>query len=163
MMETQFAYGSNMDPNQLTNKGIKMRNPRIAKLEGYEFGYTKSSEWDGKFSCRTKIIHGKANITPCKDSIVWGILLDLTEDEVEKMDDSEGTRSGHYRREIVEVITDFDVISATTYVATNDYLIPNTPPLEWYLEFVVNGAKYQGLPPKYINQIETLGLPSSVD
>ena len=59
MMETQFAYGSNMDPNQLTNKRIKMRNPRIAKLEGYEFGFTKSSEWDGKLVVEQKLFTGR--------------------------------------------------------------------------------------------------------
>ena len=162
MMETQFAYGSNMDPNQLANKGIKMRNPRIAKLEGYKFGFTKVSTWDGKLGQPTRK-NGKANITQCEDSNLWGVLLDLTEDEVVIMDDSEGTAKGHYRREDVNVVTDSGLITAVTYVACTDKLISNTSPLDWYLKHVTDGAEKQGLPPEYVKQIETLGFPSSVD
>ena len=124
-METQFSYGSNMDPSQLNNKKIKMRNPRVGKLEGYQFAFTKKSNWDSKLSQASRM-NGKANISENNDSMVWGILLDLTESEVKKMDDSEGTESGHYFRKPVEVITDSGIVKAITYVAHDDKLIPNT-------------------------------------
>jgi len=155
-LETQFAYGSNMDPSQLNNKKIKMRNPRVAKLEGYQFAFTKKSNWDSKLSQASRI-NGKANISENNDSMVWGILLDLTESEVEKMDYSEGTGSGHYFRKPVDVITDSGIVKAITYVAHDDKLIPNTTPLEWYLNHVLDGAKYHNLPEDYIESIQALG------
>ena len=133
-----------------------MRNPRVAKLERYQFAFTKKSNWDSKLSQASRI-NGKANISENNDSIVWGILLDLTESEVEKMDDSEGTESGHYFRKTVEVITDSGIVKAITYVAHDDKLIPNTAPLEWYLNHVLDGAKYHNLPGDYIESIQALG------
>ncbi len=133
-----------------------MRNPRVAKLEGYQFAFTKKSNWDSKLS-RGSRINGKANISENNDSMVWGVLLDLTESEVEKMDDSEGTESGHYFRKTVEVITDSGIVKAITYVAHDDKLIPNTAPLEWYLNHVLDGAKYHNLPDDYIESIQAMG------
>ena len=145
-----------MDPSQLNNKKIKMRNPRVAKLERYQFAFTKKSNWDSKLSQASRI-NGKANISENNDSIVWGILLDLTESEVEKMDDSEGTGSGHYFRKSVEVITDSGIVKAITYGAHDDKLIHKTTPLEWYLNHVLDGAKYHNLPEDYIESIQALG------
>ena len=145
-----------MDPSQLNNKKIKMRNPRVGKLEGYQFAFTKKSNWDSKLSLGSRI-NGKANISENNDSMVWGVLLDLTESEVEKMDDSEGTESGHYFRKTVEVITDSGIVKAITYVAHDDKLIPNTAPLEWYLNHVLDGAKYHNLPDDYIESIQAMG------
>ena len=145
-----------MDPSQLNNKKIQLRNPRIGKLEGYQFAFTKKSNWDSKLS-RGSRINGKANISENNDSMVWGVLLDLTESEVEKMDDSEGTESGHYFRKTVEVITDSGIVKAITYVAHDDKLIPNTAPLEWYLNHVLDGAKYHNLPDDYIESIQAMG------
>jgi hypothetical protein len=156
-METQFAYGSNMDPAQLANKKIEMRNPRIAKIHGYQFGFTKKSDYDGKLKQRTRR-NGKANISECEDSIVWGVLLELTMDEVEKMDQSEGLDDGHYHREPVDVVTDSGMVKAITYIACADKLIPNTAPLDWYLKHVLEGAKIQNLPLEYIMEIEKLAL-----
>ena len=133
-----------------------MRNPRVGKLEGYQFAFTKKSNWDSKLS-RASRINGKANVSENNDSMVWGVLLDLTESEVEKMDDSEGTESGHYFRKTVEVITDSGIVKAITYVAHDDKLIPNTAPLEWYLNHVLDGAKYHNLPGDYIESIQALG------
>ena len=133
-----------------------MRNPRVAKLEGYQFAFTKKSNWDSKLSQASRI-NGKANISENNDSMVWGVLLDLTESEVEKMDDSEGTESGHYFRKTVEVITDSGIVKAITYVAHDDKLIPNTAPLEWYLNHVLDGAKYHNLPDDYIESIQAMG------
>ncbi len=133
-----------------------MRNPRVGKLEGYQFAFTKKSNWDSKLS-RASRINGKANVSENNDSMVWGVLLDLTESEVEKMDDSEGTESGHYFRKTVEVITDSGIVKAITYVAHDDKLIPNTAPLEWYLNHVLDGAKYHNLPDDYIESIQAMG------
>lgn len=155
-METQFAYGSNMDPEQLANKKIEMRNPRVAKIDGYQFGFTKKSNYDGRLKQRTRR-NGKANISQCEGSIVWGVLLDLTKNEVEDMDESEGTGDGHYHRKPVDVITDSGIVKAITYVAYPDKIIPNTAPLDWYLKHVIDGAEFQGLPLEYIKEIEKLG------
>ena len=43
------------------------------------------------------------------DSTVWGVLMEITQSQLDKLDISEGVENGHYRQEKVIVITDDDV------------------------------------------------------
>jgi gamma-glutamylcyclotransferase (GGCT)/AIG2-like uncharacterized protein YtfP len=150
MMETQFAYGSNMDSDRLKQKGIEriLENAKIARLDDWEFGFTKKGK-DG----------GKANIIPKTGSIVWGLLLELDPDAVEEMDRSEGTKANipHYTKETIRVITDDGVEhECKTYVANfhpDRFDEEGVPPSEEYLKHIVDGATIHNLPPKYIEGI----------
>ena len=150
-MEMQFAYGSNMDPNRLKKKkGIEhiLVNARRARLDDWEFGFTKKGK-DG----------GKANIIPKAGGIVWGLLIELDPKAVKVMDKSEGIgfKIPHYTKETVRVITDDGVEhECKTYLANfhpDRFDEEGVPPSEEYLKHIVDGAITHGLPPKYIERI----------
>jgi gamma-glutamylcyclotransferase (GGCT)/AIG2-like uncharacterized protein YtfP len=149
-MEMQFAYGSNMDSNRLKQKGIEriLENARKARLDGWEFGFTKKGK-DG----------GKANIIPNTGSVVWGLLLKLDSAAVEEMDKSEGIgfRIPHYTKETVRVVTDDGIEhECKTYVANfhpDRFDEEGVPPSEEYLKHIVDGATIHELPPEYIGRI----------
>jgi gamma-glutamylcyclotransferase (GGCT)/AIG2-like uncharacterized protein YtfP len=151
-MEMQFAYGSNMDSNRLKQKGIEriLENARKAKLDGWEFGFTKKGK-DG----------GKANIIPKTGSVVWGLLLELDSGAVEVMDKSEGIgfRIPHYTKETVRVVTDDGVEhECKTYVAhfhPDRFDEEGVPPSDEYLKHIVDGATIHRLPSEYIERIWT--------
>ena len=154
-MEMQFAYGSNMDPNRLSEKkGIQriLENAKVAKLVDWEFGFTKKSD-DGT---------GKANITRKPGSIVWGLLLQLDSDAVKEMDHSEGTKAKipHYNKETVHVITDDGIEhECKTYVAhfhSKRFNEGGIAPSKKYLKHIVDGATIHNLPNEYIDQIRNL-------
>ena len=150
-MEMQFAYGSNMDPNRLKQKeGIEhiLVNARRARLDDWEFGFTKKGK-DG----------GKANIIPKTGGIVWGLLIELDSKAVKEMDKSEGTgfKIPHYTKETVHVVTDDGVEhECKTYVANfhpDRFDEEGVPPSEEYLKHIVDGATIHNLPSEYIEGI----------
>ena len=152
-MEKQFAYGSNMDPNRLKKKkGIEhiLVNARRARLDDWEFGFTKKGK-DG----------GKANIIPKTGGIVWGLLIELDPNAVKEMDKSEGTgfKIPHYTKETVHVITDDGVEhECKTYLANfhpDRFDEEGVPPSEEYLKHIVDGATIHHLPSEYIERIGT--------
>ena len=152
-MEMQFAYGSNMDPKRLKQKEeIEhiLVNARRARLDDWEFGFTKKSD-DGS---------GKANIIPKNGDIVWGLLIELDPKAVKEMDKSEGIGSKipHYTKETVRVITDDGVEhECKTYVANfhpDRFDEEGVPPSEEYLKHIVDGATIHNLPSEYIERIE---------
>ena len=157
-MEKQFAYGSNMDVERLKDddKGGIIRilnNAKIARLDNWEFGFTKKGK-DG----------GKANIISKTGGIVWGILIELDSEAVKEMDNSEGIfpkkwNEGipHYTKEKVRVVTDDgEEHWCKTYVANfhaDRFDEDGVPPSKKYLEHVVKGATDFDLPPEYIEGI----------
>ena len=151
-MEKQFAYGSNMDPNRLKKKkGIEhiLVNARRARLDDWEFGFTKKGK-DG----------GKANIIPKTGGIVWGLLIELDPNAVKEMDKSEGTgfKIPHYTKDTVRVITDDGVEhECKTYLANfhpDRFDQEGVPPSKDYLKHIVDGATIHNLPSEYIERIE---------
>ncbi len=151
-MEMQFAYGSNMDPKRLKQKEeIEhiLVNARRARLDDWEFGFTKKSD-DGS---------GKANIIPKNGDIVWGLLIELDPKAVKEMDKSEGIGSKipHYTKETVRVITDDGVEhECKTYVANfhpDRFDQEGVLPSKDYLKHIVDGATIHNLPPEYIEGI----------
>ena len=150
-MEMQFAYGSNMDPNRLKQKeGIEhiLVNAKRARLDNWEFGFTKKGK-DG----------GKANIIQKTGGIVWGLLIELDPKAVKQMDKSEGTGSEipHYTKETVRVITDDGVEhECKTYVANfhpDRFDQEGVPPSKDYLKHIVDGATIHHLPSEYIEKL----------
>ena len=163
-MEMQFAYGSNMDPNRLRKKkGIEhiLVNARRARLDDWEFGFTKKSD-DGS---------GKANIIPKIGDIVWGLLIELDPKAVKEMDKSEGIHETkwnrgipHYTKETVRVVTDDGAEhECKTYVANfhpDRFDQEGVPPSKDYLKHIVDGATIHNLPSEYI---EAIGQTITID
>lgn len=134
-----FAYGSNMNTEQLENRiGRRGVSWKIACLPGYELVFDKPS-CDGT---------GYANIRVKAEATVYGVLYELTEPELRKLDAYEGVPR-HYRREkIVAVLEDGERVVAETYIAvlTREVLRPS----EGYLSRIIEGAEEHGLPADYI-------------
>lgn len=163
-----FAYGSNMNPEQMKNRvGNLIDTPKPAKLPGYKLTFNKysvnrSKEYDAKMSFApgtTRV--GAANIVPTgnKNDVVEGVIYSLDEKQLSKLDMDEGytLRNGDinvspngYKR---QVITLSDGTIAQTYIASisaNDADM-NLLPTKDYLE---NFLKVRDLlSPEYYQQL----------
>ncbi len=64
-----FAYGSNMAPSSIAERGLKMRSVGVAYLEHYKLMFNKISTKDNSI--------GFANIVPFWGSRVYGVLYDM--------------------------------------------------------------------------------------
>ena len=147
-----FGYGSNM-----LIKKLKDRCPSAEKIEpttnsqhmirNHAFRFHKVSD-DGSSK-------GDAMETKNADSIVYGVIFTIEEEEKSKLDKAEGLGYG-YEEKIVDVIDEktTEVITAVTYYATR--INHDLEPYDWYKLQTVKGARDNNLPVDYIKKIEDM-------
>ena len=92
-----FAYGSNMDPERMRRRGIKFSRREHAVLEGFRLEFNKVSSRNPR--------EGYANIVKDPEGIVEGILYEIEESDLSKLDKFEGYPL-HYRRTRIYVKLD---------------------------------------------------------
>lgn len=140
-----FAYGSNLDTEQMAKRTGKIREARRAQLAGYRLLFNKRGS-DGT---------GKANIAPDDTHVVWGIVYLCDERAFESLDQYEGVAGGHYYRKTVNVSCDSgEVLDAVAYIAGESFITSPLMPTPEYLQKIVNGAQSHGLPSEYIREVE---------
>ena len=143
-----FAYGSNLSVDQKKDRTGMIRKKLLCRLPGYRLAFNKKSR-DGKV---------RANIIAAGSEEVWGIAYLCDETAMTHMDEWEGVRHGHYRRQKVEVISASEQkpLDAITYVACEESICPEGEPNSEYLALILEGARENHLPSHYIGQIALL-------
>jgi len=141
-----FAYGSNMLRSRLENqkKGEKrigqVVDHGVAILLGHTIKFNKISI-DGS---------GKTNIIGDNDSKVFGVIYELTNEQINLLDEIEVG----YTRLPVGVILGNNTIQSDTYFALIENVDDNLLPTRDYLNFLVLGAKEHNFPEDYIEFLE---------
>ncbi|MFQ6020082.1 MAG: gamma-glutamylcyclotransferase family protein [Dehalococcoidia bacterium] len=128
-----FAYGSNMDEQQMRNRCPGAVRGGKARLRDYEFRINKRR---------------KATIVPSPGQNTWGVLWNITASHERALDCYEGVKSETYRKKTVEVfLTSGTKERALTYIASDCSVGSPEPD---YMERILRGAKEADLPPDYI-------------
>ncbi len=136
-----FAYGSNMK----TERMVK-RVPG-AKVIGRVFAGNRKMVCNKK----SKDGSGKANLVETPGSVTWGVLYEVEDENLERLDRIEGG----YERVLLAVTADDDTrLIAQAYVS--DQLTADPRPFRWYKELVLDGAREHNLPPGYIEDLEEI-------
>ncbi len=137
-MHQYFAYGSNLSLEQMEQRcpGSKLIGP--GWIDGYrlEFNFP-SKRWGG----------GAADIIADKGSTVWGLLYELTDQDLENLDQYENYPTGYDRFQIA-VQTDLDKVNDVLVyfvVDKKDFI----PPSEIYLNIIKKAAREFGFPKGY--------------
>ncbi len=98
MVARYFAYGSNMNPDRVRERGINFDHAVAAALEDFALVFDKTS--------RAHAGLGHANVVPARGEAVEGVLYWLAgTGEIGKMDRFESTPV-NYSREVVHVRVD---------------------------------------------------------
>ena len=136
-----FAYGSNMDPEQMEERTPGARALGAARLGGYRLTFTRDSPaWGG----------GVGHIEADPDSEVWGVLWELTEDHLAALDVYEGIDVGAYVRDRLTVrFGDEDVEAEVYFAVPRGYKEPSKK----YLSALIRGAEAHGCPESYVDQL----------
>jgi gamma-glutamylcyclotransferase (GGCT)/AIG2-like uncharacterized protein YtfP len=96
---------------------------------------------------------GFATIVPDPASTVWGILWDLTDEDVARLDRYEGVAQGSYHKETVSVIDTTGVVTeALVYIARETD--PGVPKAD-YIGRTLKGARAGGFPDVYVTELES--------
>lgn len=126
-----FAYGSNMDMNRLSGRGILPITRHKGVLKGWKLKFNKkASKGDWSF----------ANIEPSEEDVVEGLVFNINRSDLKLLDKFEGAPR-HYRREILIVKTYLEDVKCITYIAQPEHVVEGLLPTKEYMEFLINGAK----------------------
>jgi cation transport regulator ChaC len=147
-----FAYGSNMNEPQFAERCPTARFVGIATLRDHRLLFTRKSINRG---C------GVADAVAAQGHRMWGVVYEVPDADLPKLDRSEGFRPGrptnsYWRRDCVAFLDDDDgrPISAFTYFAERQ---PEPPlPNQAYKDLIVVGARRWSLPAHYIAELERI-------
>lgn len=132
-----FAYGSNINQKQMAFRCIDSQPLALAYLKNYQFIINSQ---------------GVATIIPYANSLVRGVLWQISEIDESQLDKYEGVSSNLYRKEICTALVNDDPMKALVYVATD-----NSPgsPRENYLETILQGLDSFGVSEQWIEEIKS--------
>ncbi len=143
-MISYFAFGSNMNPSRIKKRLGRIPESCGGMLKDYSLCFNKIND--------RKTGAGYANIVPVENVNVYGVLYQVSEDELSKIDCCEGINDGHYSRKDVAVILNSGKnVSAVTYVACSKRIAENLLPEQEYLNHLLAGREY--LPDEYYNYL----------
>jgi len=127
-----FAYGSNMDVEQL-----KERSKKISDTKFLVVGVALLPKYSLKFNKKSKDGSGKANIVYDQKSEVEGIIFEMTDEQLKVLDDEEVG----YHRENIAVNLQKQSTQVITYIADINNLCDGLFPTEKYLGRIKKGAR----------------------
>jgi gamma-glutamylcyclotransferase (GGCT)/AIG2-like uncharacterized protein YtfP len=151
-----FAYGSNLDYQQMRARCPGHRVVGLASLQDYRLGFPLySGEWGG----------GVAGLVRAHGQKVWGVVYELTESGLDELDRHEGWRGAGdqhnvYDREVVTVdLVRPDDGSVPRRVRAHTYFpraFNPSPPSRRYLDTVLRGARHHRLPEDYVERLRAI-------
>ena len=148
-----FAYGSNLDPQQMAQRCPGHSVVGVAELPDHKLTFPLTShDWGG----------GVASVVETHSGSVWGVVYELSADDLAALDGYEhfvGANNPHNL---------YDRVSTTVQlVRPEDGSFPRrlrawiyvagpanpSPPSRRYLEAIVRGAKSHHLPDDYVTRL----------
>lgn len=140
-----FAYGSNMNEDELGKINIKIINAEKAILNDYVVALTRESKnRDG----------GVLDIVSSKGGIVEGVLFKIPDEYIKKINEKEGVCVGAYEPIIIKAQTmkGKQVSNVISYQVCKKDNPPQAS--KEYKESVLKGANDHGLSAKYIIELQ---------
>lgn len=151
-----FAYGSNMNPGQMSERCPGYRSIGVARLPGHRLHFPRFSRTWGCAS---------ASITPSEGSVVFGALYEVPAEDLLILHHQEGYNPNgrpdgnrHDFRAItvrrLSALGGSQPVTAMTYIAAPDGT--NALPSAAYLDSIIDGARYHNLPRAYIAALRSV-------
>ena len=147
-----FAYGSNMNWQQMQSRCPSARFVGVALLPDHRIAFTRKSV---KRGC------GVADAVQERGDEVWGVLYEIGDSDVAGLDNSEGYMPGreknsYWRRECM-VLPGRDPTQALTVSTYFGDPQPHPPlPNAEYKQLIVSGARHWHLPEQYVRDLEAI-------
>jgi len=146
-----FAYGSNMNPGQMVERCPQARTIGVARLVDYRLCFPRFSR---ARQCAS------AGVEPSPGSAVWGVLYDLSDNDIPVLNYHEGydpegpaAQNRHILREVTALrMGGSEPVKAMTYFAIPDGT--TTRPSPAYMQAIIDGAEFHGLPLAYLAALE---------
>lgn len=133
-----FAYGSNLDPEQMTSRCPSARGLGRARLRDHRLDFTYfSMRWSG----------GSADVVPHSGDNVWGALYELEPADLARLDRFEGG----YQRVFLSVL---DEAGCSRNVVSYDVRVKRSfRPTASYVQKMLFWGEHWDLPESYLAQL----------
>ncbi|HBN95259.1 MAG TPA: gamma-glutamylcyclotransferase [Firmicutes bacterium] len=134
-----FAYGSNLDEDQMAERCLTADKTGLAQIKGYRFVINR---------------RGVASILESPEDVVEGVLWSISAQDERILDFYEGVATGHYIKKalLVEDIASGEFVEALVYVATESEF---GTPRPGYLEQIIRAAEKHGFTEPYLRELRT--------
>lgn len=142
-----FAYGSNLLEERLLARVPQARFVGVGKIIGWRIALNIRSE-DG--SAKANAIH-----TGRPEDVLHGALYELDGAGKAVLDRFEDV-GGAYRIEDATAETASGAREVYLYAGNARRFVENLPPYDWYLGFILAGARQRGLPAEFIERLEAV-------
>jgi gamma-glutamylcyclotransferase len=134
-----FAYGSNMASSEMAAWCPEHRSLGPARLDGFRLELRRRSlRWSG----------GAADIVPAAGESVWGVLYEVADGELDRLDRKEG--EGFAYRQVEVRLADGRCAVAYEVIDKEPEEVPCT---RAYAELVLAGARERGLPWEWVREL----------
>lgn len=131
-----FIYNDNLNPSQLKRRAPEHRFVCTAYLPDHTLHFPR---WSSQWRC------GLASVTPSPGERVWGIVVDITEEDLKILDEFDGeVPEGAFHHLQATVITDDGQKELVTMHVANP--IGKFKPKDHYLDWVEKGIRHWKLP-----------------
>jgi gamma-glutamylcyclotransferase (GGCT)/AIG2-like uncharacterized protein YtfP len=135
-----FAYGSNMDEQQMNDRCPGAVLVGKAQLAGYRFIINS---------------RGVATIVSAPEHTVYGLVWQINRGHEASLDDSEGVRFGTYTKQCMPVLNDDGTTEhVLVYVASDDETGKSAR--QGYLEKILRALCSHAMPNEYIDEISSI-------
>jgi len=141
-----FAYGSNCNPAIMTKKRVEFTSQSHGTLHGYRLLFNKMALRD-----RLPDGIGFANINDDSAGRVEGVVYDIIEEHLPRLDESERYPE-HYTRIVVTIETEAGPTECLTYQAQSDKISDGLVPSRNYLNHILAGRDF--LSKQYFNALD---------
>ena len=141
-----FAYGTNCNPELLNRKGVTFTSRQRAVLRGYRLLFNKRALRE---SLPQSI--GFANIGPCENETVEGVLYDIGAGDLDRLDESQKYPK-HYDRIRVVVEADSGEEECWIYHAQPEMTADGLVPSRNYINHILAGREF--LTQQYLDALD---------
>jgi len=138
VQDLYFAYGSNLSSRRLAERIPSAEPQGPARLPGYRLVFNKRSA-DGS---------GKANLVPSPSEETWGALWSISRGAWPALD---GFEPGYVRTPCSVLDASGQARAASVYLWPGEG--PEEAPYDWYLDYLIEGARENALPPEYVRRL----------
>ena len=147
-MMLYFAYGSNMEKEQMNSRCPHCKFITVARLDHYTLAFTRYSDrWSG----------GVADLLPSRGKSVHGVLYEISFTDLKLLDQYTGYPHCYLRGDVLLETSSGERLPAMTYFAVRQ---GEVKPSRRYLDQILKGARSYHFPKDYIHflkSIETQG------
>ena len=150
-----FAYGSNMHPTTFAGRrGIAASRALAARATGWRLTLDKTP--------LMPIGESFANLLAEDGAETFGVVYEVTGDDLAHVDLTEGVLIDNYRRIEIAIEPLGGEGPARAFTLVSDKRSPELLPSDRYMTLVIEGAELHGLPPAWIAMLRALPTrPSS--